>query len=179
MPPRTTGTMTNHVRGSSLIQARDGHHRRLHNINNHNKNTHIRSPQEEKQKLQNRQVVVVQTVSVVHVIDETGAVIAYQTIVPEPATQIPDPPAALTAGPPAAADVLPSVVPAADDVLSGGDILPPAASAMPLNPLSLIPSEGSVTSSPSPSPSVFSSLPTAGGYNSSKRTLWNSPLVNG
>lgn len=164
--------MTNHVRGSSLIQARDGHHRRLHNTNtntnSHNKNTHIRSPQEKKQKLQNRQVVVVQTVSIVHVIDEAGAVIAYQTIVPEPVTQRPDPPAALTAGPPAAADVLPSVIPAIDDVLSGGDILPPAASTMPSNPLSFIPSEGSVTSSPSPSPSVFSSLPTAGGYNSTQ-----------
>jgi hypothetical protein len=155
--------MTNYARGSSLLQARDNHHRRLHNDNT-NTNHHIRSSGEKK--LQNRQVVVVQTVSVVHVIDETGAVIEFQTLLPAPATQIPDQPAALTAGLPAANNVSPSVIPAVEDVLPEGEAALPAGSVLPSEPVSLLPGEGSVTSSPFPSSSAFSSLP--GGYNSSK-----------
>jgi len=152
--------MTNHARGSSLLQARDNHHRRLHSDTNH-----IRSPEEKK--LQDRQVVVVQTVSIVHVIDESGAVIALSTILPEPATQIPNnQPAALTAGLPTLNNVLPSVVPSADDGLLPAEASPPAGSVPPSDLMSLPLGGGPVTSSLLPSSSAFSSLP--GGYNSSK-----------
>ncbi|KAK0626709.1 hypothetical protein B0T14DRAFT_114114 [Immersiella caudata] len=161
--------MTNHARGSSLLQVRDNHHRRLHNDNT-NTNHHIRSSGEKK--LQNRQVVVVQTVSVVHVIDETGAVIEFQTLLPAPATQIPDQPAAFTAGLPAANNVSPSVIPAIEDVLPEGEAALPAGSVLPSEPVSPD-GEGSVTSSPFPTSSAFSSLP--GGYNS---THSSSPFHN-
>ncbi|KAK4453641.1 hypothetical protein QBC34DRAFT_189963 [Podospora aff. communis PSN243] len=147
--------MTNHARGSSLLQARENYHRRLHNDNT-NTNHHIRSSGEKK--LQNRQVVVVQTVSVVHVIDETGAVIEFQTILPAPATQIPDQPAALTDGLPAANNISPSVIPAVEDVLPEGGAVPLVGS------LSPSPDGGPATSSLLPSSSAFSSSP--GGYNS-------------
>ncbi len=94
--------MTNHAHGSSLLQARKNHMRRHLHSHNHARTpndesdggaNHIRSP---KEKLQDRQVVVIQTVSVVHIIDEKGAVIDLSTLLPDPVTRLPDTPAVVT-----------------------------------------------------------------------------------
>ena len=172
--------MTNHARGSSLLQARDNLHRRLHSDqlarNPRHADTasgdanHIRSPPSEENKLQGRQVVVVQTVSVVHVIDETGAIIALSTILPDPVPQLPNPPAALTAGLSALDIALPSVTPSVDGLPSDG-----VGSALPS--VSLLPGDGSLTSSPFPSSSTFPSLSPSGGFNSSKDSPPPLPLA--
>ncbi|KAJ4306493.1 hypothetical protein N0V88_001296 [Collariella sp. IMI 366227] len=86
--------------GPSLSQARTSSARHTHNHNHHNHNhlhlhrrlhtpevdttsPHIRSPPTEK-KLHDRQVVVVETVSVVHYIDATGSVTSVETLQTEP-----------------------------------------------------------------------------------------------
>ncbi|KAH6847855.1 hypothetical protein B0I37DRAFT_152648 [Chaetomium sp. MPI-CAGE-AT-0009] len=115
--------------GPSLFQARSTRHnhhlnhqhlhlhqhRRLHTTPEADiTSPHIRSPPNEK--LHGREVVIVQTVSVVHYIDATGAVTSIDTLTL-------DPPVAPTAvGLPAG---LTSVLPALDDVLPTlGDVLP-------------------------------------------------------
>ncbi|KAG7288974.1 hypothetical protein NEMBOFW57_005334 [Staphylotrichum longicolle] len=120
--------------GPSLFQARSTRHNSDHNHNhNHNRNhlhlhqhrrlqhtsgadttpPHIRSPPNEK--LHGRQeVVVVQTVSIVHYIDATGSVTSVETLRsdpnpdPVPPTSL-DLPALVTAGLTALGDALPSV----------------------------------------------------------------------
>ncbi|KAK4104716.1 hypothetical protein N658DRAFT_417944 [Parathielavia hyrcaniae] len=116
--------MTNqgdHGSGSSLLQTRGTHsnhnhqhlhlhqHRRLHTLGADTAPTHIRSPTNEK--LHDRQVVIIQTVSVVHYIDATGAVTSVDTLDSDTVTPIAaDPPAAVTAaGLTALGDALPSV----------------------------------------------------------------------
>jgi hypothetical protein len=94
---------TNHgdAGGPSLFQARHNHHDHHHNVNhNHHRHLHlqqhrrlhhteadttsphIRSPPNEK--LHGRQVVVVETVSVVHYIDGAGAVTSVATLSTDP-----------------------------------------------------------------------------------------------
>jgi hypothetical protein len=101
--------MTNYVDGPSLLQARDTHnHHRFHSVENSRSlqdhhldrterdETHILSPP--AHQLQVRQLVVVQTVSVVHFIDDTGAVVQHATLLPDPVPAIPNPAAVVTAG---------------------------------------------------------------------------------
>ncbi|KAK5663113.1 hypothetical protein OQA88_6530 [Cercophora sp. LCS_1] len=163
--------MTNHVRGPSLIQARNNHnHHRFHSHqvvrspqDSDSDQNHIRSP------LQNphdkRQVVVVQTVSVLHIIDEQGAVIGYSTLNPEPATQPVEPVAAATADLPALENLLPSPS-------LPGDVLPPSTETPALSGpglsslLSALVDTETVTSAPSSESSAFPSL--APSFNSTR-----------
>ncbi|KAH6623050.1 hypothetical protein F5144DRAFT_350903 [Chaetomium tenue] len=83
-------------------------HRRLHTPEADITSPHIRSPPNEK--LHGRQVVVVQTVSVVHYIDATGAVTSVDTLTSDTAAPTAAAlPAGLTAALPALGDVLPTV----------------------------------------------------------------------
>ncbi len=124
------GAMTNQgdARGSSLFQApstanhnhnhdhnhvhnRDHlhfhHHRRLQTPGAGTSTPHIRSPP--NKKLHDRQVVIVQTVSIVHYIDATGAVTSIQTLTPDPPQSTLDLPAAASAALTALDNALPSV----------------------------------------------------------------------
>ncbi|KAK4127375.1 hypothetical protein N657DRAFT_208331 [Parathielavia appendiculata] len=111
-----------HGSGPSLLQARSTHsnhnhnhhlhlhqHRRLHALGVDTAPPHIRSPP--KEKLHDRQVVIVQTVSVVHYIDATGAVTSVGTLDSDTvAPTTVDLPAAVTAADlTALSDLLPSV----------------------------------------------------------------------
>lgn len=115
--------MTNYVDGPSLLQARDTHnHHRFHSIETSRRDhpnlertehperdeTHILSPP--AHQLQARQIVVVETVSVVHFIDDTGAVVQHATLLPDPVPEIPNPAAVVTAGLGAVDDLLDDVV---------------------------------------------------------------------
>ncbi|KAK0720447.1 hypothetical protein B0H67DRAFT_662716 [Lasiosphaeris hirsuta] len=165
--------MTNHPRGSSLVQARKNHnHRHLHSsqhardLQESDGGNHIRSPEE---KLQDRQVVVVQTVSVVRIIDDTGAVIGLSTLVPDPATELPDLPAAATAGLTDLDSELPSVSAPGS---ASGDGAPSSTSsaqsdlALSSSILSSLSGQETLTSAPYSSPTNFSLLST-GAFNSS------------
>ncbi|KAK4679549.1 hypothetical protein QC764_205070 [Podospora pseudoanserina] len=132
--------MTNHNQaaggpGSSLFQARRTRHDHAHSnhspilLNHHNQhrhlhrefsqslenpqqpqpNHHARSPSDAK--LQPRQVVVVQTVSVVQYVDATGALVSLSTLRSDPVAPSPIDtlPAAVTAGLTTPDDLLPSV----------------------------------------------------------------------
>ncbi|KAK0728291.1 hypothetical protein B0T26DRAFT_672843 [Lasiosphaeria miniovina] len=186
--------MTNHVGGSSLLQARNNHHhnhnrhRHLHSPHPHQQdqqhvargglvgdesntnNNHIRSSPEDK-KLHAREVVVVQTVAVVHVVDATGAVISVATILSDAVTRPPSEPVAgvTAAGLSALGNALPSVSASAPQVSGDGAPSSTAASARAEStPLSL--SSGQETVTPAPSSSSATSFPTfssSGGFNSS------------
>ncbi|KAK0666848.1 hypothetical protein QBC41DRAFT_145526 [Cercophora samala] len=123
--------------GSSLFQARRTRHDHAHNhspiINHHNRNQHRHLHQEFSQsledpelqpqpqphharspsdaKLQARQVVVIQTVSVVQYVDATGALVSLSTLRSDPVAPSPidTVPAAVTAGLTTPDDILPSV----------------------------------------------------------------------
>ncbi|KAK3359300.1 hypothetical protein B0T25DRAFT_93741 [Lasiosphaeria hispida] len=165
--------MTNHPRGSSLVQARKNHnHRHLHSsqhardLQESDGGNHVRSP---GGKLQDRQVVVVQTVSVVRIIDDTGAVIGLSTLLPDPATQLPDLPAAATAGLTDLDTELPSV---SAPGLASGDGAPSATSsaqpdlALSSSTLSSLSGQETLTSAPYSSSAGFPLLST-GAFNSS------------
>lgn len=165
--------MTNHARGPSLLQARSNlnHHRfHSHQVVRSPQDTdsdqdHIRSPPQHPHD--KRQVVIVQTVSVLHIIDEQGAVIGYSTLNPEPATQLAEPVAAATADLNALENLLPS--PSLPD-----DVVPPS-SETPAPPgpalssvLSSLVDTETLTSAPSSASSTFSSFVSS--INSSKET---------
>ncbi|KAK1760691.1 hypothetical protein QBC47DRAFT_12212 [Echria macrotheca] len=163
--------MTNHARGSSLVQARNNNHRHFHSNplprhahpDSDGAGNHIRSPPEPN-KLHNRQVVVVQTVSVVHIIDDQGAIIGYSTLLPDPVTQLADSPAALTAGLSALDIPVPSPT-LPGDVLPSSEATAPAGSPLPSLLSSLLSSE-TLTSAPSSESSAFPTL--SGGFNSTR-----------
>jgi len=162
--------------GPSLFQARSTRHNSNHNHNHHNRNhlhlhqhrrlqqtpgadttpPHIRSPPNEK--LHDRQVVVVQTVSVVHYIDATGAVTSVHTLrsdpepdpVPVPPTTL-DLPALVTAGLTALGDALPSV--------SLSDLVPDLSDGAPSTTTSAQSEETAPSSSSSASSETLTSAP--------------------
>jgi len=117
--------MTNYVDGPSLLQARDTrNHHRFHSVENSRSlqdhhldrtehterdETHILSPP--AHQLQARQIVVVETVSVVHFIDDTGAVVQHATLLPDPVPAIPNPAAVATGGLGAVDDLVDGVLP--------------------------------------------------------------------
>jgi hypothetical protein len=123
--------------GPSLFQARSTRHNHNHHLNHQHLHLHqhrrLHTPEADitsphirstpNEKLHGREVVVVQTVSVVHYIDATGAVTSIDTLTS-------DPPVAPTAvGLPAG---LTSVLPALDDVLPTlGDVLPTLSDVLP------------------------------------------------
>lgn len=165
--------MTNHIRGSSLLQARN-HHHHLHS-HHHARSpdesdggrNHIRSPEDQ---LQNRQVVVVQTVSIVQIINEKGAVIGVSTLVPDPVTQLPDPQAAVTPLFNALDNALPTGL--APGVASPdgtpSPIIPDVPESTSSDSLPSISSQESLTSAPLPTASEFPTL-SSGIFNSTTR----------
>ncbi|KAK3327187.1 hypothetical protein B0T19DRAFT_400083 [Cercophora scortea] len=133
--------------------------------------THIRSPTTQDLPLHERQVVIVQTVSVVHIIDDTGATISVSTILSHPVTKLPESPSAgVTADSSVLANPLPSVSVSA---LAVGDGTPsPAASSQ----TDLIPTPASesvlsnletLTSAPFTSSSSFPTLSVGVGISNS------------
>ncbi|KAK3293203.1 uncharacterized protein B0H64DRAFT_326666 [Chaetomium fimeti] len=145
-------------------------HRRLHTPEVESTSPHIRSPPNEK--LHGRQVVVVQTVSVVHYIDATGGVTSIDTLTldsPVAPTAV-GLPAGLTAGLPALSDVLPSV--------SLPGLLPDPVDGSPSSTTStesetlsstLSASSETLTSTPFSSTSAFPTLSGVGNSSSSTR----------
>ncbi|KAK3378213.1 hypothetical protein B0H63DRAFT_240348 [Podospora didyma] len=180
--------MTNHARGSSLLQTRKNHNHN-HNHNHHHlhsnqllprhphpqddsrpSNNHIRSPSEELHI--NKRIVVVQTVAVVQIIDDTGAVISVSTVLSDPVTHPPlDPAAGVTAaGLSALGNALPSV--SASGPLTSGDGAPSSAASAQTESasLSLTSVPESVTSTPLSSSTAFPIL-SSGVFNSSSARL--------
>ena len=166
--------MINHARGPSLLQARNElDHRHLHSqplarkplrdANVDGAGNHVRSPSLDQQ-LHGRQVVVVQTVSVLHIIDETGAIIDSSTLLPEPpVTQLPDVPAALTAGLSELENLLPTPT-LPDDVLPLSETPAPAGSLLSI--LSSLTDTETLTSDPLSESTTFPTLSRV--FNSSK-----------
>ena len=184
--------------GPSLFQARSTRHNHVHNhdlnhqhlhLHQHRRlhttpeaditSPHIRSPLNEK--LHGRQVVIVQTVSVVHYIDATGAVTSVDTLTLDP---VAPPtavglPAGLTAGLPALGDVLPTVSLSLPSVSLPG-LLPDPADATPSSTTSaesetssyttLSASSETLTSTPFSSTSAFPTL--SGVTNSSSSSVF-------
>ncbi|KAM7195960.1 hypothetical protein V8F33_006411 [Rhypophila sp. PSN 637] len=192
--------MTNQAHGSSLLQARGkhnqlhDHHNRLHarnqETNNHVRDNqyqtpHIRSSEENQNKtLEGRQVVVVQTVSVVHIVDGAGTVVGVKTI-PYSVTppQSLKSPAGVTtvdfdilgiSTPPS----VPVVTPSVGDGVSPLPTAPVATGALPVSvsdsSLSLSSNSGSpsgsLTSAPFSSSTHFPTLSGTGGFFSSNST---------
>ncbi|KAL2119210.1 hypothetical protein VTJ04DRAFT_6170 [Mycothermus thermophilus] len=110
---------------------------------------HIRSPPPTENKLQGRQVVVVQTVSVVHYIDATGAVTSVKTLITDPVARTS---AALPADLPAGT----SVVDAESPTVSFPDILPDSTDAVPSTSSFITESE---TTDSAPEPTTLESTP--------------------
>ncbi|KAK0635409.1 hypothetical protein B0T17DRAFT_40499 [Bombardia bombarda] len=189
--------MTNHAHhgsshhGSSLLQARNNHanvhHQHLHaahhdarhalHSDSDDDNNHIRSPNQ-NQILQNRQVVVVQTVSVLQIIDDTGAVVSVSTILSDPVAQslVENPSARVTADSDSvlALDALPTVsvpLPSVGDGAPSSTAVSVEAtdtiilsSSTTLSPLS---DQETVTSTPSTISTGFPTLTSvSGGFNS-------------
>jgi hypothetical protein len=178
---------TNHgdAGGPSLLQARHNHHHDHHNVNhNHHRHLHlqqhrrlhrteadttsphIRSPPNEK--LHGRQVVVVETVSVVHYIDGAGAVTSVATLSTDPVA-----PTTAFLLPPAVPAGLSSVVEALPSVSLSG-LIPDLTDGAPSSTSSADPETSSsslsaspeaLTSAPSDSSSAFPTL--SGVFNSS------------
>ncbi|KAK3945090.1 hypothetical protein QBC46DRAFT_372720 [Diplogelasinospora grovesii] len=168
--------MTNQARGSSLVQARKKNHNHHHLHSHHHvryqqkpegSETDIRSTSEDK-KVQDREVVVVQTVSVVQVIDATGAPIGVSTIHSDSVTQSPKRTAAgVTLAVSALGNILPSVSlagPAVGDGTPSSTGSAKSGSASLTAPLSSLSS--TLTSVPFTSTTGFPTL-SAGVYNSS------------
>ena len=176
--------MTNQVdgRGSSLFQApstanhnHDHDHNHIHNRNHlhfhHHRRLqapgadtstpHIRSPP--NKKLHDRQVVVVQTVSIVHYIDATGALTSVQTLSPDPPQTTLDIPAAVSAALTALDNALPSVsLPASIPGLNDGA---PSTTSSAESSSSASSSSETLTPTPFSSSSAFPTL--SGVFNSS------------
>ncbi|KAK4155939.1 hypothetical protein C8A00DRAFT_13050 [Chaetomidium leptoderma] len=175
--------MTNQGDGSgpSLAQARNTRHNHNHDLNHQhlhlhrhrrlhlpgadNASPHIRSPPNEK--LHGRQVVIVQTVSVVHYIDATGAVTSVETLRSDPVAPTPlDPLAGVTAALSALGDALPSVslpgiIPGLIDGAPSSTTSTSAESETSSSSTSLSASSETLTSTPFGSPS--SAFPTLSG----------------
>jgi hypothetical protein len=112
--------------------------------------THIRSPPPPTEnKLQGRQVVVVQTVSVVHYVDATGAVTSVKTLITDPVARTS---AALPADLPAGTSVVDDESP----TVSLPDILPDSTDAVPSTSSFIAESE---TTDSAPEPTTLESTP--------------------
>jgi len=148
-------------------------HGRLQPAEAHTASPHIRSPQNNNdgsngKKLQGRQVVIVQTVSVVHYIDATGAITSVETLGTDPAARTTlDIPAAASAALTAVGDALPSVsLPVLIPDLSDGVPSSTASTESDTtSSTSLSASSETLTSTPFSNPSAFPTL--SGVFNSS------------
>ncbi|KAK4242290.1 hypothetical protein C8A03DRAFT_29553 [Achaetomium macrosporum] len=179
--------------GSSLFQARSSSTRHNHNLNHKHQHQHLHhqhrrlhppeadgiSPEsphirsEPNGKLYDRQVVIVQTVSIVHYIDASGAVTSIETLRSKSADPVAstslDLPAAVSAGLTALDNVLPSVslsisIPAVSDAAPST-----TTSAEPETSSSLSTSSETLTSAPFSSLSAFPTL-SSGTVNSSSQS---------
>ncbi|KAL2019998.1 hypothetical protein VTK56DRAFT_8998 [Thermocarpiscus australiensis] len=186
--------MTNQVDtgGPSLLQARQSRHEHVHHNHNHIHNRshrrlhshshaeprqpqgddstalHARLPPDEK--LLARQVVIVQTVSIVHFIDASGSVTSISTLAPDPVA----PPLlgslagdVVTAALSALGEALPTVSLPLPDLVPTNGASSTTTSAQPETSSSSLPaSSGTLTSAPFSSSSAFPVLST-GIFNSS------------
>jgi hypothetical protein len=176
--------MTNSLHGSSLIQTRNSHHPfRLHNRSpshdNPNRHHHRRSheqphqqqPRQETNILDALVTHVIQTVSLVQVVDSAGVPIEVQTIYSPPSTVVVDPETGITVGIISAIDSLvptPTVLP--DPGLDNDLNLPiptPTPTVLPEDLDPLPSQEIPLTSAPLTTPSAFPTL--SGPFNSSNR----------
>ncbi len=166
-------------------------HGRLQPAEAHTASPHIRSPQDNnningdddnngsnEKKLQGRQVVIVQTVSIVHYIDATGAVTSVETLGTDPAARTTlDIPAAASAALTAIGDALPSVsLPVLIPDLSDGVPSSTASTESDTSSTSLSASSSeTLTSTPFSSSSAFPTLSPVFNSSSSASLRW--PLV--
>ncbi len=106
--------MANHARGPALLPAPRPHvHRHVHDdshVHNHNGH-HVHSHDDLRRRqfddIESVVTEVVQTVSVVQVLDPDGAVVDAETVFSPPASQQDDPPAVVTLIPSYPSDALP------------------------------------------------------------------------
>ncbi|KAK3684773.1 hypothetical protein B0T22DRAFT_197644 [Podospora appendiculata] len=133
--------------------------------------THIRSPTKQDLPLHERQVVIVQTVSVVHIIDDTGATISVSTLFSDPVTRLPEAPSAgVTADSSVLANPLPNVSVSA---LAVGDGPPSSTASSQTDPIqtpasqSVLSNLETLTSAPFTSSSSFPTLSVGVGVSNS------------
>ncbi|KAM7201746.1 hypothetical protein V8F20_004707 [Naviculisporaceae sp. PSN 640] len=189
--------MTNQAHGSSLVQARGNHqhlhdhHNRLHPRNqetnrhvrdNQHQHPHVRSSEDlQNKKLQDRQVVVVQTLSVVHIVDGAGTVVGVKTLAHTVGqTQSLKAPAGVTT---VDSDILgintppsiPAVTPSIGDGVAPSPTESVATGVVPASDTSSLSTSsgnlsGSLTSAPLSSSTRFPTLSGPGGFFSSNST---------
>ncbi|KAJ9139489.1 hypothetical protein NKR23_g7937 [Pleurostoma richardsiae] len=177
--------MTNHIHGSSLLQARKSHLHRHSHLHDREAG-HVRSQEElhERQEadLDSAVTEVVQTISVVQVIDGTGATVSLQTLWSDPQTNLIDPSTGATLD-----ASVPNTVTATPAVDSASSLISDATSLLSVSTSDLAQSttvssisqatSQSLTAAPLTTSSLFPSLGTA--FNSTNSLIASShPFAN-
>lgn len=152
----------------SHIRARHHHHHPGDTVDNNHIRSHEKPQQRDAADLESNLITeVVQTVSVVQIVDGSGSAVEIKTYFPDTAVQSDNPAAGLTA---AAASIVDSATPTAASPSSSDDVLPtePAADLSTTSALlSSLSDPGTLTSAPS---SSFTSVPSVSGvYNATSK----------